>query len=202
MVGQRQFTNKQLTTLRTLVADSNVEQMSDAVRTAVARSAAAHEELRVGSPVDRRRPVLRHRGGRLLHQDHPYRPRPPQRRRHLRHHRARTAAAGLRGTLQLHRVRLARARPGRGGPPARHPDRVGLRPRRGPRHTAASGPAGLPAGRAQPTSSPASTTRSPSRRSSRSTRYAGSCRTCSRVRTPTSAGRSPGSPRRTRGSAR
>ena len=45
MVGQRQFTNKQLTTLRTLVADSNVEQMSEAVRTAVARSAAAHEEL-------------------------------------------------------------------------------------------------------------------------------------------------------------
>ncbi len=45
IAGQRQFTDQQLRRLRALVADSPVEQMADAVGTAVARSAAAHAEL-------------------------------------------------------------------------------------------------------------------------------------------------------------
>ena len=45
MVGQRQYTNQQLRKLGKLVADSPVEQMSDAVGAAVARSTAAHAEL-------------------------------------------------------------------------------------------------------------------------------------------------------------
>jgi HAMP domain-containing protein len=45
MKGQRQFTNQQLRTLRQLVADSPVAQMSHAVQAAVARSASGHDEL-------------------------------------------------------------------------------------------------------------------------------------------------------------
>ena len=45
MIGQRQYTNQQLRTLRGLVADSPVDQMSEAVQAAVARSTAAHDEL-------------------------------------------------------------------------------------------------------------------------------------------------------------
>ena len=45
MKGQRQFTNLQLRTLGELVAASPVDQMSSAVRAAVARSAEGHDEL-------------------------------------------------------------------------------------------------------------------------------------------------------------
>ena len=45
MLGQRQYSNQQLRTLRGLVADSPVDQMSQAVQVAVGRSTAAHEEL-------------------------------------------------------------------------------------------------------------------------------------------------------------
>ena len=45
MKGQRQYTNQQLAALRDLIATSPVDQMSPAVRAAVARSTAGHDEI-------------------------------------------------------------------------------------------------------------------------------------------------------------
>ena len=127
-----------------------------------------------GPQVRRRRPVLRHRGRRLLHQGHPHRPRPARRRspppappswrsacRPTRHCPAPSStpptsatwsrSALLRGTLTEADFALSAA--------------LVAQQRQAP--------AGLPAGRARPRPSPDWTTRSPSRRSSRSTRYAG-----------------------------
>ena len=146
----------------TLVADSHVEQMSDAVRTAVGRSAAAHDELpSARRSVDAGRFFATEADvfyTKTIRTDLDL----PERRRHLRHHRAGPAAAGLRGALQRHRVRRPRARPGRGRPAARHPDRGRLRPRRGPGRPAAPGACRTSSGTRPPTSSPGSTTPSPS----------------------------------------
>ena len=189
--------------LRQLVADSPVAQMSDAVQAAVARSAAASRRARQRPEVRRRRPLLRHRDRRLLHQGHPHRPRParassprpapppwPSACRRTRRSpppssTPRTSATSsrsalLRGTLTEADFAQAAA----------------LVAQQRQAH------AGLPAQRRRQRRTRASTTRSPPRRTTRSTRCAATFPTCSRAATRTSAARSSGSAPRTRGSVR
>ena len=45
MTGQRQYTDQQLGTLRSVVAESSIDSMAPAVQAAVARSSAGHDEL-------------------------------------------------------------------------------------------------------------------------------------------------------------